>query len=285
VYARDVRGRMRFVSDVVTGVRGGLAVLEAGAGGRPFLLVHGFTGAKEDFADQVAHLAERGWHVVVPDLPGHGASHPPDAVYGLDPFAEEVLALADDLGWDRFVLLGHSMGGVVAQHVAMHSPERLRALVLLDTTPDRVAVDEALVELACSVVDEGGMPALLEAQRAIGGGPLETAPGRRLREERPGWQDVQEAKLLACAPAMYVAMARALVGAADRAAALGRLRVPTLVLVGEHDQSFLEPSRSLAATIPGARFEIIPDAGHSPQVETPDAFTDALLRFLGEVAS
>ena len=54
-----------------------LEIAEAGAGGRPLLMVHGFTGAKEDFADFFDRLAERGWHVVAPDLRGHGASDHP----------------------------------------------------------------------------------------------------------------------------------------------------------------------------------------------------------------
>ena len=93
-----------------------LEVAEAGAGGRPLLLVHGFCGAKEDFAEAVPALAQRGWHVVAPDLRGHGESDAPPRphAYGLEIFAADVVALADALGWPRFSLLGHSMGGMVA---------------------------------------------------------------------------------------------------------------------------------------------------------------------------
>ena len=119
-----------------------LEIAEAGAGGRPLLMVHGFTGAKEDFADWCDRLAERGWHVVAPDLRGHGASdHPPAPQdYSLDLFEADVLALVDDLGWDRFVLLGHSMGGMISQAIAVHHPGRLDGLVLMDTVPDAPSV-------------------------------------------------------------------------------------------------------------------------------------------------
>src|SRR5438067_11808151 len=108
---------------------------EAGEGGRPVLLVHGFTADRGEMADVLDPLAERGWHAVAPDLRGHGRSdHPthPDA-YSFEILATDVLALADDLGWDRFALVGHSMGGGVAQFVALDRPERLTGLVLAGT--------------------------------------------------------------------------------------------------------------------------------------------------------
>src|SRR3954463_5300813 len=99
-----------------------LAYAEAGAGGRPFLLVHGFTGAKEDFTEWLDRLADAGWHAVAPDNRGHGASEKPDdeSEYAFALLAGDLLALADDLwGPDApFVLLGHSMGGMVAQVLA-----------------------------------------------------------------------------------------------------------------------------------------------------------------------
>ncbi|MCU1377476.1 MAG: putative hydrolase or acyltransferase of alpha/beta superfamily [Acidimicrobiales bacterium] len=260
-------------------MRAGMSTIEAGEGGRPLLLVHGFTGAKEDFADHVDALAAAGWHVVAPDLPGHGASHPEGAAFGFDPYAAAVLDLADELGWDRFALLGHSMGGVVAQHLAISAPERLTALILMDTSPDRVVVDAELVELACGVVSDEGMPALLAIQRALGG-PLDTEPSRRLRAERPGWDELQDQKLLNCSGEMYVTMARLLTSTPSRAAELATLTVPTLVLVGEDDQLLREPSRRLADAIPGARFVVIPGAGHSPQVEAPAAWFQTITEFL-----
>ncbi|MGL4298390.1 MAG: alpha/beta fold hydrolase, partial [Candidatus Neomicrothrix subdominans] len=90
---------------------------EAGRGGEPLMLVHGFTGGRADFSEWIDPLAAMGRHVVVPDLRGHGTSGGPAGAdrYGLDAFAADVLGLADLLGWNRFGLLGHSMGGMVAQ--------------------------------------------------------------------------------------------------------------------------------------------------------------------------
>jgi pimeloyl-ACP methyl ester carboxylesterase len=263
---------MRFVAH-------SLARVEAGVGGRPLLLVHGFTAAKEDFADHLEPLAAAGWHAVALDLPGHGASQLEDFAYGFDTFAAAVLAVADELGWDRFALLGHSMGGIVAQHLALAAPQRLTALVLLDTSPGRIAVDAELVEQACAVVAEAGMAGLLAVTK-VTGSPMDTEVGRRLREERPGWEAFQDAKLLQVAPAMYLAMARAITSAASRVDQLATLEVPTLVLVGEHDRLLREPSEALAAAIPGAVLVVLPGAGHSPQVETPEVWRETVVGFL-----
>ena len=264
-------------------MRAGLATIEAGEGGRPLLLVHGFTGAKEDFADHLEPLAAAGWHVVAPDLPGHGSSHPDGAEFGFDAYAGVVLAVADDLGWDRFALLGHSMGGVVVQHLVLAEPDRVEALVLMDTSPDRVGVDGELVDLACEVVSTQGLAALLEVQRALGS-PLDTAQGRALHE-RPGWREHQDAKFLRCSPEMYVTMARLLTTAPSRVEQLADLDVPTLVLVGEDDELLRGPSERLAATIPGAQLVVVPAAGHSPQVESPEAWFEAVASFLRVSAS
>ncbi len=112
-----------------------LTIAEEGVGGRPLMLVHGFTGAKEDFGDFLTALADRGWHVVAPDLRGHGASDKPteESAYTLPIFAGDVLALADTLGWKQLTLLGHSMGGMIAQHMLMGAPDRIEAMILMDT--------------------------------------------------------------------------------------------------------------------------------------------------------
>src|SRR5687768_8869044 len=91
-----------------------LVIDEAGAGGRPLLLVHGFTGSRADFDMALGPLAEAGWHVVAPELRGHGDSSRPaeESAYSFEIFAADVLELADHLGFDRFTLLGHSMGGM-----------------------------------------------------------------------------------------------------------------------------------------------------------------------------
>jgi len=264
-----------------------LAIAEAGIGGRPVMLVHGFTGAKEDFTDFLEPLAERGWHAVAPDLRGHGASdHPGDEEsYSLAIMAADLLALADALGWGSFVLLGHSMGGMIAQQLLLAHPERVRALVLMDTTHGPIDwVEPDTRELAAAVVREQGIPALMEALKLLRDeDPLMTPAFLRLLHDKPGYSEFCDAKLLASAPAMWLAMSNAMLTQPDRLDRLEDVDVPTLVIVGEQDIPFVAHGERMAKMIPGARLAIIPDAGHSPQFENTTAWWEALSSFLEDV--
>ncbi|MCU1451425.1 MAG: putative hydrolase or acyltransferase of alpha/beta superfamily [Acidimicrobiales bacterium] len=265
-----------------------LEVAEAGAGDRLLLLVHGFTGAKEDFTEVVDRLAEGGWHVVAPDLRGHGNSDHPSGedAYDLEIFADDLWALADVLGWERLVLLGHSMGGMVAQVAALRHPQRLEALVLMDTScgaPERIDAGE--LDLGVAIVREHGMATLYELQSAREEEEVLATPASlRLLAERPGWEEFGRRKFMASAPEMWASMAPKMLSQADRIDALATLTMPVLVIVGEQDRPFLGPSERMAKAIPDARLVVVPDAGHSPQFENPDAWWDALTGFLQEVS-
>ena len=263
-----------------------IALAEAGAGGRPLVLVHGFTGAKEDFVDHLDALAERGWHAVAPDQRGHGASSQPDdeAAYTFDAFAADLIGLLDALGWDRCVALGHSMGGMVVQTAILSAPERFEALILMDTSHRGLRADLALVALGVELARTEGIAAVLAAQEALAQSdqPLGTGPGQRLVETRPGYKEFGDRKMLASSAHMYAAMLATITSAAaiDRLPDLPRISVPTLVLVGEEDAPFRKPSARIAEAIPGAELVVLPDGGHAPQFETPELWWKALTAFL-----
>lgn len=258
-----------------------LVVNEAGVGGRPLLLVHGYTGGRNDFDTVIGALADAGWHVVAPDLRGHGDSDDVDLEesYSLEIFAQDLLSLTDRLGWDQFVLFGHSMGGMVAQVLTLAAPERVRALVLMDTSHRETPIDGDLIDLAVKIAREEGLERIIEIQRDIDD-PLETEAHRRLCATVPGYAQRSENNTRACSPAMFVAMALELTSVHDRLPELAALSCPTLVLVGESDPPFIEPSKRLAATIPAATLRVLAGAGHSPQFEAPDEFWRALTPFL-----
>jgi pimeloyl-ACP methyl ester carboxylesterase len=265
-----------------------LEIAQAGAGNeRRVLLLHGFTGAKDDFVDAVDRLADAGWHAVAPDLRGHGNSSQPSSEddYDLELFADDVWVLVDALGWrDQFVLLGHSMGGMIAQVVALRDPSRLRGLVLMDTAHGPLeGIDASQLDLGLAVVREHGLEVLADLQ-AEHDAPLETAAAARLRAERPGWEEFERRKFLSSSPAMWAAMAPKMLNQADRLDAVATLPVPVLVIVGEQDRPFLGHSERMAKAIPTARLVVIPDAGHSPQFENTEAWWDALTSFLQEVS-
>jgi pimeloyl-ACP methyl ester carboxylesterase len=266
-----------------------LAYAEAGAGGRPFLLVHGFTGAKEDFTDWLEPLAEAGWHAVAPDNRGHGASPKPaeESEYTLDAVASDALALADELWGEgsEFALLGHSMGGMAAQFAALDAPGRLAGLVLMDTLSGPLPfVTSDQIEVGIAVVREKGMDALADilAER---GGVLDSPAHLRLMAEKPGYREFNDRKFRATAPEAYAGFLRAMFDAPDRLESLRSLSMPTLVITGEQDGPIVKASMAMADAIPHGELAVIPDAGHSPQFENPDAWWNALAAFLERVAA
>lgn len=264
-----------------------LRAVEAGRGGRPLLLVHGFGGAKEDFADHLDGLAALGWHAVAPDLRGHGESEWPkgEGAYSFPRFADDLVALASSLGWSSFVLLGHSMGGMVAQELVLSRPSVVDALVLMDTVHGPMEwLDRDMLAMGVAVLRDEGVDAYVDLTNQLrDADPLVTPAFRRLLEERPGYAEFCDRKARATSADMRAAMMPVFVDQPDRLDALARLDLPVLCLAGEQDEGFLEHTRAMAAAIPGARLAVIPDAGHSPQFENPDAWFAAVRDFLSEL--
>ena len=266
-----------------------LEIAEAGAGQRPLLLVHGFGGAKEDFTHVLDDLAARGWHAVAPDLRGHGASDrtEDESRYSLERFAADLVELAGALGWRRCTMLGHSMGGMAVQHVVLDRPDIVEALVLMDTTHGPMDwLDPDVVAMGVEIIRKEGVDAYVDLANVLrDADPLVTPANRRLLEEQEGYAEFSDRKARATAAAMRTAMMTTFASQPGRLDALAAtVRVPTLVLVGEQDEGFVDHCRALADAIPGARLVIVPDAGHSPQFENPDAWWAALAGFLDEVA-
>jgi pimeloyl-ACP methyl ester carboxylesterase len=250
--------------------------------GPALLCVHGFGGAKEDFADHFDALAEH-WRVITVDLRGHGDSDaPPDgSSYTLDRLARDVEAVADAVGADTFRLLGHSMGGMVARRVVLDHPERVEALVLMSTAAGPPAgLDAELVDwgAALALVDWSELTRVLDEVA-----PLRTAAYQRVVDERAGFADFIAWKWSRVAPPMWAALAPQI---AREPVDLERLRsvtCPTLVIVGELDAGFYDGSLAVADAVPGSRLAVIGDAGHHPQFEQPEAWLEVVTTFLAEV--
>ena len=259
----------------------GVAIEVVVTGSGPALfLVHGFGGAKEDFSDHIEDLS-REYRVVVFDHRGHGESGAPtdEASYSLERLGADILCVADALGEDTFVLLGHSMGGMVARKVALTNPDRIDALILMDTCHGPIAaVDGDLIEMGAQIALTDGMTTLKEILDA--GTPLDNPAYQRLLEERPGYREFQEKKFGSLSAVMWATIVRAIRDQSDDLEAMRSLEMPTLVIVGEVDLPFVSQSRAMADAIPGAVLAVIPDAGHSPQFENPDAWAVAVNSFL-----
>jgi len=245
--------------------------------GPAVLLLHGIGGGIASFVEQQGKLA--GFRTITWDAPGYGASAdlgaPDAAEEPADRYARAAVELLRGLGHERAHVLGVSWGGVIATRIALRYPELTRSLTLADSTRGSGRTEDGRAGMARRVAElevEGSdafarrrAPKLLasDAPAAIVERVVATMAGVRLA----GYRGAAE-----------------MMAATDHTADLGRLRVPTLVLVGEHDRVTGVPeSRALAEAIPGARFEVLPGGGHAVNQENPAAFNAALGRFLAEV--
>jgi pimeloyl-ACP methyl ester carboxylesterase len=266
-----------------------IAYEEHGGGTRPFVLLHGFTGSRRDFAPRVAELAALG-RVVLPDLRGHGDSTKTGDAngYSFDQLAADLLAFLDALEIERCDLLGHSMGGMVALRAALCWPERFASLVLMDTSarvPDNLAREP--IELAARIAREAGMPQLAKLMRARAASPeaSRTDADRRLEAEWGDryWDEWRFPNYHAMDPHAFGAFGAELFDQTPLGARLAEIRCPTLVLVGSGDTGFLAAADELVRDIPDARLARIPEAGHQPQLENPAAWLAALGDHLARV--
>lgn len=250
--------------------------------GPALICVHGFGGAKEDFADHVDELATRATVVIV-DLRGHGASDGPGdtAAYSLDRCATDVVRVADALGLDRFRLLGHSMGGMVVRRVALAAPDRVEAVVFVSTAagPPK-GLDPELVDLGAQLAleDFAALKAVLDDAKALG-----TPAYERLLAEREGFAEYGDWKWSRLTPAMWAALGPEIVREPDATGDVRALACPALVMIGELDAVFYDASIALAEAVPESRLAVIPDAGHHPQFENPQVWRDALVAFLDDL--
>jgi pimeloyl-ACP methyl ester carboxylesterase len=251
------------------------------------VLVHGWTGGRHDWDDVGAELAEAapGRRVLAYDHRGHGTStHTGDpATYTFERLVEDLDALlakvapADEV--PQIDLLGHSMGGVVAQWWALRHPERLRSLVLMDTAGAASGgLPMVVLERSAQLGREQGMAAVVDEAVAAFGADLAPDDADALRA-------TLGRSLGAMDPEAFLALARELGTHPSVLDALGGLDVPTTVIVGEHDDGLRGAADELAAAIPAAHLVVIPDAGHSPQREQRDAWLAALREHLDRFAS
>lgn len=250
---------------------------EAGEG-FPIVLIHGYTGNLRNWAFSIPVLTAH-YRTISMDLRGHGHSSKPMAKedYSLDLMADDVYQLLRHLGIKDCYLAGHSMGGRVAQLLILSHPELFRALVLVDTageakgflhSPERAR----FVEIAA----EHGMEAAFDEM-------VRVTPVPEAFKTNPQYVQIWRDMFLMTSREAYMYCGAAIRDHSSRLDALNAISVPTLVICGEKDTPFLEPSRSLHAAIPGSEFAIIPGAGHGPQMETPGEFNRVLTEFLAKV--
>jgi len=250
-----------------------LAYEEHGTGERPLVLVHGFTGSRDDFADVTGALADLGRLVLV-DQRGHGDSSNPGTGYTFAQLVADLLGVFDAAAIARADLLGHSLGGMVALRFALAHPERVASLILMDTGARPIPLLGEAFARAVASVRKHGMSRLLLASGTTPLAGEELQMARLEGEER--YRARARAKLAALDPAAFVTLAPYLAGHAPVSERLGEIRCPVTVIVGAEDVPFLALADELVAGIPGATLVRIAGAGHSPQKSGRDAWLAAV---------
>jgi len=246
---------------------------EDGAGD-PLVMLHGFSFDHRMWDDQVRALAPQ-YRVIRPDLRGFGRSPAGDEPYS---HAADVAALLDHLKVDRAILVGLSLGGGAAINFAVQHPERVRALVVIDSSlggfsaPEIAAAQSRVVEVART----RGIAAARDAWLAL---PLfapalaNTSCADRVQSfiaDYQGWHWLNADRGRPLAPP---ALQR-----------LYTIRCPTLVMVGELDTpEFHAIADTLHARIPGSKRVVVAGAGHMANLEAPDAVNRSVLEFLQDV--
>jgi pimeloyl-ACP methyl ester carboxylesterase len=171
------------------------------------------------------------------------------------------------------------MGGMLARQVVLGSPERVDALILMDTAPGPVpSFDAELMDIAADIARTQGKVELKITLDAFA--PLNNAAYERVLAERPGYQEFQDRKWDALSEVMWAVLVQEIARQRDDLPEFTTIACPALVIVGELDEPFLQPSHDMANAIPNATLVVVPDAGHSPQFENPDAWFAAVSEFL-----
>jgi pimeloyl-ACP methyl ester carboxylesterase len=236
--------------------------------GAPLLLTHGYSSTSQMWQGQIDALSKR-HKLILWDMRGHGQSdYPADAAaYSEALTVADIAALLDAAGAGKAIIGGLSLGGYMSLAFYRAHPERVRALLIIDTGPG-FKNDDAREVWNKRALDTGdrfdrdGLAALASASRERSMVSHRDASG--LARAARGMLTQRDARVIEFLP---------------------EIKVPSLVVVGADDTPFLAASDYMAAKIPGARKAVIPKAGHAVNIDQPQAFIEAVVRFLNGLAA
>ncbi|MET0706510.1 MAG: alpha/beta fold hydrolase [Tardiphaga sp.] len=234
--------------------------------GLPLLLTHGYSSTSGMWQGQIEALSKR-HRLILWDMRGHGQSDYPDApaAYSEALTVADMEALLDAVGAKTAIVGGLSLGGYMSLAFYRAHPERVRALLIIDTGPG-FKKDDAREVWNKRAHDTGdrfereGLDVLKSASRERSSVTHRNASG--LARAARGMLTQRDARVIESLPG---------------------IKVPALVVVGADDTPFLAASDYMAAKIPGAQKVVIPAAGHAVNIDQPQAFIDAVLPFLHDL--
>lgn len=242
--------------------------------GQPVVLIHGVGLNKEMWGGQVVGLATQ-YRVIAYDMLGHGDSPRPEPGTDLLGYADQLRELLDHLGLTQVTVIGFSMGGLVARAFALHYPQYLQGLVVLNSVFNRTPEQRAGVIARTAQAAQHGPDANAEAA-------LSRWFSREYQAANPAQIAAIRQTLASNDPQGYLTTYE-LFATQDmyRSDDLGNIRVPTLIATGELDPgSTPEMAEQLAQRIPGARAAVLAEQRHMMPVESPRLVNQLLLDFL-----
>jgi pimeloyl-ACP methyl ester carboxylesterase len=236
---------------------------EVHGNGPPLLLTHGYSSTSAMWKGQIETLSKH-YRLVLWDMRGHGQSDYPDdpSAYSEALTVADMAALLDEVGAERAIVGGLSLGGYMSLAFYRVHPQRVQALLIIDTGPG-FRKDEAREAWNKRAHDTGdrfereGLAVLKSASRERSTVSHRDASG--LARAARGMLTQRDAGVIELLP---------------------NIKVPSLVVVGADDAPFLAASDYMAAKIPGAKKVVIPAAGHAVNIDAPEAFIAAVLPFL-----
>jgi pimeloyl-ACP methyl ester carboxylesterase len=243
---------------------------------RAYVLLHAFPiGA--NFWEPQMRAIPKGWRLITPDLRGFGGSTELDSLSALSvsDYADDVVDLLGELGIEKAVIGGASMGGYAALALYQSTPELVEGLVLSNT---RAGADSPEAR-----ANRRNMLALVDRE-GPSGVAREMMPkllGKTTRETNPSVEATVRRLIKQQSPISIRSAIHRMMHRPDSTPLLAQVSVPTLVVTGEEDEMIsVEESRRIAGAVKGATLVIIPAAGHLANLEQPDAFNAALTTFL-----
>jgi pimeloyl-ACP methyl ester carboxylesterase len=255
----------------------GIAYADSGDEGPAVACIHGLGGSMRAWEPQIDAVAAAGYRAIAHDARGAGRSDVPDGPYSVEGWAADAVALVDALNVERAVLVGHSVGTMVAEHAALALGDRCLGLVLIGGALAWPEESRPVFEQRAELARAGRLD---EVAAAV----AQTGLSERCRASRPDLEDAFRAMIEANDPDGYAESA--LATSRGRMIDPGRLECPALAVAGGLDQ--VTPpaaAEAIAAAIPNGRSETIPGAAHWCQVEDPEAVSAALLAFLRDQAT
>ena len=238
--------------------------------GTPLVFVHGYLGGSAQWQAEIKHFSDR-FDVIAPDLPGFGDATHLEGCNTIHCMATRIIALLDHLGVGTFSLLGHSMGGMIAQEIAAIVGDRIDRLVLYGTGPLGIMPDRfEPIKLSRERLESDGVARTISRIGATWFYHGAAAPGFALVEQIGTGANPKAALNALDAMENW-----------DGRAALPTLSMPTLVLWGHEDRSYRWPQvETLWKTLPNATLSVVPGTSHAAHLEKPKLFHAILDDFL-----